>query len=214
MTKVLYVNASPSGDKSVCTQAANVFLEALDSSVEVDRINLFEVNLPDVTSEVASAKVKFVMGSEPTEEERRQWSEIERLVGVFLSADHYLFAVPMWNYSIPYKFKQYIDLVTYPGLTFTRGENGLEGLAAGPVSVIYSRGGNYAPKDGQPDPFDFQSPYMRAWFSLVGLGPANEILVQNTMLGPDAIAESLGDVSEELASIARALCSGIQGAAI
>ena len=110
--------------------------------------------------------------------------------------------VPMWNFSVPYRLKQYIDLITHPGLTFTREADGIRGLASGPATVIYARGGDYSPKDGKPDPFDFQSPYLSAWLGLVGLGPVDEVLVQTTMAGPDALANAVQGVKDQLMSLA------------
>ena len=151
---------------------------------------------------MAAAKQKAFMGMELTEEEARQWAVIVDLVDEFKSADHYLMAVPMWNFNVPYRFKQYIDLLTHPGLTFTRDENGPRGLVSGGATLIYSRGGDYSPKDGRPDPFDFQSPYLKAWLRLIGLGPVDEIFVQRTMAGPDGVAQSVAGATAQLESLA------------
>ena len=205
MTELLYLNASPRGDAAASIQAAELFLAALPDDVSVVRIDLFDHGLPEFTAQLASAKQKFMMGVDLDEEEARQWAQITQLVEQFVGADSYLFGVPMWNFSLPYKLKQYIDLVTHPGLTFARDENGMRGLAEGTGTVIYSRGGSYSPKDGQPDPFDFQSPYLKAWLGMVGVGPVNEVLVQTTMAGPDAQVQSLQGAQAQLESLARGL---------
>ena len=36
----------------------------------------------------------------------------------FDAADRYLFSVPMWNAGVPYILKQFIDVVSQPGLVF------------------------------------------------------------------------------------------------
>lgn len=205
MTNLLYINASPRGEVSAANQASLIFTNALTNSVKVDRLDLFEAQLPEVTLEITAAKMKFAMGLDLDDEEARQWSAITNLVSQFLEADSYLFAIPMWNFSIPYKLKQYIDLITHPGLTFTSDENGPKGLASGPATLIYSRGGDYSPKDGKPDPFDFQSPYMKAWTRLVGLNPVSEVLVQRTMAGPDALTETLDAQRSKLIALANGL---------
>lgn len=205
MTNLLYINASPRGEISAANQASLMFTDALADSVQVDRLDLFEAQLPEVTLEITAAKMKFAMGLDLDEEEARQWSAITRLVSQFVEADSYLFAIPMWNFSIPYKLKQYIDLITHPGLTFTSDENGPKGLASGPATLIYSRGGDYSPKEGKPDPFDFQSPYMNAWTRLVGLDPVSEVLVQKTMAGPDALKETLEAQRSTLVGLAAGL---------
>lgn len=204
MTKVLYINASPRSD-SVSNQAAELFLEALSDSCEATRIDLFKADLPEVTEEVTSAKVKFIMGMDLTDEEQAQWSVILEMVEQLRAADHYLLAVPMWNFSIPYKLKHYIDLVNHPNLTFGRDENGPHGLVAGTGTVLYARGGDYAPKDGKPDPLDFQSTYLKAWLTSIGVAPVEEILLQNTMFGPDAVSGALDAVKDQLQSIASGL---------
>ena len=201
MSRLLYISASPRGGASASIQAADFFLEALPSEVEVERLDLFAADLPEYTPALASAKQKMGVGLD--DEEAAQWPQVKELVAQFVAADRYLFAIPMWNFSVPYKFKQYIDLVTHPGLTFTRDEQGIRGLASGPATVIYSRGGDYSAKDGQPDPFDFQSPYMNGWFTLVGLGPVEEVLVQRTMAGPDALAAAVDGARERLESLAQ-----------
>lgn len=205
MTNLLYINASPRGDLSAANQAASIFTDALPDSVKVNRLNLFEASLPEITLEITAAKMKFAMGLDLGEEEAEQWTAITNLVSQFVEADSYLFCVPMWNFSIPYKLKQYIDLITHPGLTFTRDENGPRGIASGPATLIYSRGGDYSPKDGKPDPFDFQSPYMNAWTRLVGLEPISEILVQKTMAGPDALSMTIEAQKSQLAALAKGL---------
>ena len=198
MTQVLYLNASPRGAVSAGTQAAEVFLKALDDSIEVNQINLFERELPDVTLEVTSAKMKNVFAMDLEDEEARQWRAITEVVNEFLAADHYLFAIPMWNFGVPYKLKHYINTINHPGLTFTIDENGHRGLVSGSATVIYVRGGDYSPKDGQPDALDFQSTYVKAWLTSVGITDINEILIQNTIGGQPAIDIAIDLAADDL----------------
>ena len=208
MSKLLYISASPRGEFSASIQAARIFLDALPEGVSVERIDLWERELPEVTLEITAAKMKAFAGMPLTPEEARQWAAIVNLVDEFKAADHYLMAVPMWNFNVPYRFKQYIDLLTHPGLTFTRDENGPLGLVSGGVTLVYSRGGDYSPRDGKPDPFDFQSPYLQAWLRLIGLGPVDEVYVQRTMAGPDGVAGSVAGATAELQALAAGLVPG------
>jgi FMN-dependent NADH-azoreductase len=208
MTTLLYINASPRGDAAASTQAAAKFRAALPADIRVEQMDLFDAGLPEFSAALASAKQKFLMGQELNAAEQQEWQMVTQLVEQFVSADYYLFGVPMWNFNVPYKLKQYIDLITHPGLTFTRDEQGIRGLASGATTVIYSRGGDYSPKDGAPDPYDFQSPYLKAWLGLVGLGPVTEVLVQSTMAGPDALASAVQSAAAQLATAARQLGDG------
>jgi len=204
MTQLLYINVSPRNSAAASSQAADVFLRALPKGVHVSTLELFSTDLPEVTENVVNAKFKFAMGENLTDAEAAEWRSIRDLVDQFIAADAYLFAVPMWNFSIPYRMKHYIDLITHPGLTFARDDDGIRGLASGSATVIYSRGGDYSPKNGQPDPFDFQSPYFKTWLGLVGVGPVAEVLVQNTATGPDAQTAAVEAAREQLESLAAA----------
>ncbi len=205
MTKILHISASPRGELAASAQAAQVFLGALPPSAKVERIDLCQRDLPEVTLEITAAKQKAFAGREFTAEEARQWAAVVDLVNEFQAADHYLMAVPMWNFNVPYRFKQYIDLITHPGLTFTRDQHGPRGLMSGSATLIYSRGGDYSPKDGKPDPFDFQSPYLQAWLRMIGIGPVEEVFVQRTMAGPDGVAQSVARAAAQLRALAAAL---------
>ncbi len=205
MSRLLYLNASPRGPMSAAAQAADVVLGALNPTVEVDRIDLFDAELPDVTLEVTAAKIKNFMSMPLEDEEAKQWAEVTRLVDQFLSADYYLMGIPMWNFHIPYRLKHYIDAINHPGLTFTRDADGPRGLASGKALLVYARGGDYSPKDGQPDPLDFQSTYMKAWLASIGITDVQEILVQNTLMGPDAATSAVAGVEQELKAFAGSL---------
>ena len=203
MSVLLYIECSPRRTDSFSSQAAAVYLHALPKHVTVEHLDLFDGNLPEFDAAAAAAKYKAMLGQALNPGEESAWSAVVGLVEQFKAADHYLIAAPMWNFGIPYKLKQYIDLITHPGLTFNPRPDGMEGLAGGDAVVIYSRGGNYGPKDGQPDPYDHQSPYLQAWLGLVGVNPVVEVAVQGTMRPPVGAGSYLDPVRGRLEELAR-----------
>lgn len=89
------------------------------------------------------------------------------LVEELKAADTVLLGVPMYNFSIPSTLKAWLDWIMVPEL-FLDQETG-EGVLTGKQTVVVTaRGGSYAP--GTPrHSFDFQEPYLRAVFGMVGL---------------------------------------------
>ncbi|MFD1543209.1 FMN-dependent NADH-azoreductase [Nonomuraea guangzhouensis] len=86
------------------------------------------------------------------------WAATRPLVEQLLAADVLLLGVPMYNFTVPAALKAWIDRVTLPWLP-------LKGKSA---VVLSARGGGYGP--GTPrERFDFQEPYLRAYFSVLGL---------------------------------------------
>lgn len=110
--------------------------------------------------------VDTLIGSEA---ERREWSVTRPLIAELLEADTVLIGAPMYNYSVAASLKAWIDRVGFPG-ALTDPETG-DGLLRGTrVVVIGARGGAYGP--GTPrEGWDFQTPYLRAYFGEKGVAP-------------------------------------------
>ncbi|MXY05930.1 MAG: FMN-dependent NADH-azoreductase [Gammaproteobacteria bacterium] len=210
MSALLYIECSPRRADSFSSQAAAIYLDALPQGVTVEHLDLFTADLPEFDASAAAAKYKVMGGKPLNPDEESAWSAVVALVEQFKAADHYLIAAPMWNFGIPYKLKQYIDLITHPGLTFNPRPDGMEGLAGGDAVVIYSRGGNYGPKDGLTDPYDHQSPYLQSWLGLVGVSPVEEVAVQGTMRPPVGAENHLDPVRDHLEALAQRTGSDVR----
>jgi FMN-dependent NADH-azoreductase len=205
MSNILYLKASPRTGRSHSIALAEAFLAAYktrnpkDTVVELD---LFETVLPEIDGLTVQGRYNIMHGRDDTPEERQAWKRVEQLVEEFKSADKYVFAVPMWNFSIPYRLKHFIDVVTQPGYTFKVGDNGYEGLLTDRKAMItYASGGVYSP--GTPtEPFNFQSPYMDLWLGFIGITDVVSVAASG-MLGPDRDAskikalERVRDIAED-----------------
>jgi FMN-dependent NADH-azoreductase len=179
MSTVLYIKGSPRNDRSHSRAVARAFLAALRAArpeVQVEERNVFEMDLPSFDGLTIQGKYNIMHGRAFTPQEQDAWSSVEALIEDFKSADAYVFAVPMWNFSLPYRLKQYMDVVTQPGYAFTTGPEGYKGLLAGKKAfVCYSSGGMF-PDDGNPvETWNFQSSYLRTWFSFIGITDVHEV---------------------------------------
>ncbi len=104
-------------------------------------------------------------------DEQRQWALTLPLISQLLAADTLLIGTPMYNLSIPAALKAWIDRVTFPGV-YTDPATGDRLLSRTRVVVAAARGGGYGP--GTPmEPYDFQIPYLRAYFGRLGVAGAN-----------------------------------------
>lgn len=187
MANLLYVKASPMGDLSYSTAVADAFADAYSQAHPQDQItnlDLFYEDLPAFDFEAASAKYKIMHGKPHTEREKQVWDRIVGVIDEFKSADKYLFAVPMWNFSIPYRLKQYIDVIVQPTHTFTMTPEGAyQGLVTGkPVLTIYARGGRYDAASGTEE-FDLQRKYFETVLRFIGLTDIRSVIVEPTLAG-------------------------------
>ena len=161
MSKLLYIQASPRAQRSHSIAVADSFIEVykrkhLDD--EIVTFNVFDAPIPNFDGLAVQAKYTILHGQSHSKEEQHIWKDIEEVIEQFTSADKYVLAVPMWNFGIPYRLKQYIDLLVQPGYTFSYSEDkGYEGLIVGkPLLVVYARGGEYA-AGSETEAFDLQT---------------------------------------------------------
>jgi FMN-dependent NADH-azoreductase len=109
----------------------------------------------------------------------------------------------MWNFSIPYALKHYIDVITQPGFTFSFSpEEGAKGLVTGkPATVIYSRGIDYSPGSAFAD-MDFQKPYLESWLSFIGFTEIHSLILEPTLQDADGLAKLKTAVTEKAEALA------------
>ncbi len=137
--------------------------------MSVEEINLFDENLPVFNSANVETKHKMMTGQSLDQPHQDAWTSVEYMAERFLSADMYVITSPMWNLSIPYPLKHYIDVIIQPGYLFRYDCGQVVPLAVGKKMVcITSRGGDYS-ENSPCHAYDFQEPYLRAIFGFVGI---------------------------------------------
>jgi FMN-dependent NADH-azoreductase len=188
MKKILYIESSPRKDRSHSINVTKKYLEKLKSSNEVDikKIDLWDYELPEFDGDLLNAKYTAISGTESTPEEDNAWAKVIDIFNEFQDADQYIFSVPMWNFSIPYKLKHYIDIVTQPGLSWSYSqENGYSGLMTGKeATIIYASGDGYGDGTGF-ESYDFQKPYMNLWLTFIGFEKIESLIADRTLFEPE-----------------------------
>lgn len=107
--------------------------------------------------------------SQWTAAHRQALSPSDALVAELSAADLVVIGAPMYNFSIPFPLKAWIDQIVRSGKTFSFGPEGAKGLLADKkVVVITSRAGAYGPGT-TAQKTDFQEPYLRFILGFIGL---------------------------------------------
>jgi len=166
--------------------------------------NVFEASIPNFDGLVVQAKYAILHGKSHSIEELQAWREVEKVIEQFKSADKYVLALPMWNFSIPYRLKQYIDILVQPGYTFSYSEDaGYQGLVVGkPMLVVYARGGEY-PAGSETEAFDLQKKYIELIFGFMGFENIRSLVVEPTLQGgPEVAAEKRRQAVDKAKEIA------------
>jgi FMN-dependent NADH-azoreductase len=187
MSTLLYIQSSPREQRSKSIMVADAFVETYKQKHPDDKIvtlNIFKEKLLAFDGLPVQAKYTILHGQKHSKEELQAWKKVEKIIEQFKSADKYVLAVPMWNFGIPYRLKQYIDILVQPGYTFSYSpETGYKGLVIGkPIVTVYTRGGEY-PTGSQGEALDLQTKYLQLILGFIGFTNIRSVIVEPTLQG-------------------------------
>jgi FMN-dependent NADH-azoreductase len=194
MSRILYVKASPRTGRSHSLAVAEAFLETYRQrhpQDEIETLDLFAADLPAFDGLLVNAKYNILHNRPHPPEEAAAWRQVEALIRQFIAADKYVLATPMWNFSIPYRLKQYLDIIVQPTYTFAYApETGYRGLVTGrPIFLACARGGAY-PAGTPAAGFDLQTRYLELILQFIGFTDLRQVIIEPTLeQGPEVAQE-------------------------
>lgn len=199
MSSILHLDASPRGERSISRQLSHEFVDRwrqIHPTTSIIYRDLGHQPPPHVTE--AWVVGAFTPPENHPEDAQAAMRLSDALIDEFLSANRYVFGVPMHNFSVPSTFKAYVDQIVRVGRTFTAD---WQGLATGKkLLVITSRGGNYAA--GSPtQAFDLQEPWIRTIFGFIGIRDITFVHAQGMNMGDDARQAGLKCAHDEIAKL-------------
>ena len=172
MPKLFHLNCSPRAD-SESAAGARVFVDGFRKARpdwDIDVMNLWRDHLPEFEGYVLEAKYSRMAGRAFTDSQRDAFAVAERIAMRFSLADRVLISTPMWNFSIPYKLKQWFDVIVQPGLTFrfdpAQGYQPL--LRDRPTIVIVASGSDFITGMNRGRT-DMATPYLRETLRFIGV---------------------------------------------
>jgi FMN-dependent NADH-azoreductase len=190
MPTLLHIESSPRKTRSASLDVARAYLNGYrDAHPDhpIDVLDLWAIELPEFDGDALDAKYADLSGTPLSEDQQQAWAGIRHLAQRLHDADTLLFSVPLWNFSIPYKLKHFIDVVSQRNILFSFDERGLQGLLKDKKAVvIYARGLDYSIDSSTPaHSFDFQRPFMEVWLRSVGVTDVESVVVEKTLFGPE-----------------------------
>jgi FMN-dependent NADH-azoreductase len=192
MRKLLYVNSSPRGERSESRTIAETFLQSYREErpgAVIDSLDLWSERLPVYGGAGVEAKMEIFAGRTPSGDAEEAWNAVRALFERFNDAEDYLFTVPMWNHSVPWVLKHFIDAISQPGMVFGFDPvYGYSGLLQDKRAVVVYTSGVYS--NGVPLAFgqDFHRRYFNDWLRWAGVDDVTEITFQPTIVNSDADA--------------------------
>ncbi len=192
MSRLLHVSASPRGAHSQSLALATTFLDTyreLNPLDTVDTFDLWDGTLPEFGPAAAGAKMTIFGGGTPEGAEADAWNGARATFERFDAADKYVFSVPMWNAGVPYVLKQFIDVVSQPGMLFGFDPvAGYTGLLRGKKAALLLTSAVYGPDRPASFGSDFQSPFLVDWLQWAGVRDVEVVQFRPDLATEDAAA--------------------------
>ena len=190
MTTLLHLSASPRGEASESIAIAGTFLETFQAEhpeVSVQTWDLWDGSLPEFGPNGAGAKMRVFAGEQPAGAQEEAWQRARLAFERFDAADLYLFSVPMWNAGVPYILKQFIDVISQPGMVFGFDpEAGYTGLLEGKSAAVIYTSAVYGVGRGPAFGSDFQQPYFDDWLRWAGVDDVTSVTFRPNLATADA----------------------------
>ena len=206
MPKLFHLRCSPraASESSAGAQAFVARFREARPNWDIDVMDIWRETLPEFNGEALEAKYARQSGREFSDTQRTAFAELERMAMRFALADRVLISTPMWNFGIPYRLKQWFDLIVQPGLTFrfdpAHGYFPL--LKNRPTIVILASGSDFVTGMDRGR-IDMATPYLREALRFIGVSDVRFALIGPTA-GPAESARSAREAAHrhlvELAS--------------
>ncbi|CAI8955991.1 FMN-dependent NADH:quinone oxidoreductase 3 [Pseudomonas sp. IT-P100] len=212
MTTLLHIECSPRKQRSASLEVARRFISRYQEHIpntEILTLDLWNMALPEFDDLAMEAKYAGLNGTALTPAQQQAWNTLKELAAHLHRADVLVMSIPLWNFSIPYKLKHFIDLVSQKDILFSFDpERGLEGMLHNKTAVVaYARGLDFSAQSITPaERFDFQKPYVEAWLQFIGVTDVHSVIVEKTILGEDVDRGAREAATRQARKLADEIC--------
>ncbi len=187
MSTLLQINASLAGAEGQSSRLAHRFVadwQARHPGGHVIMRDLASDPVPHLTAERFHAFL-----SQPdagTDQQRAVREYSDALIAELKAADTIVFAVPMYNFSVPSTLRAYFDHIARAGVTFRYTSAGAEGLLKGKKAYVFiTRGGIYN------DVADTQTPYLKQFLGFIGITDLTFVYAEGLAMGEETAQKSI-----------------------
>jgi FMN-dependent NADH-azoreductase/putative NADH-flavin reductase len=192
MSHVLLITSSPRGADSLSTRFATEIAEGIQARLNgpFTARDLAANPPPHIAPAYIHGRVTPPEARTP--EQAAAVGFAQELVDELKTADVIVLGSGMINFGLPSQLKAWFDHITWPGVTFSYGDAGLQGLLTGKkVYLVTAAGGVFS--EGAYAPFDFQTNYLLHLLGFIGLTDVEAVRIEGTAFGPDAVKTAIAN---------------------
>ena len=189
-TLIINAHPDPQNKTAYCT---NRLVDCLTEKLpDATVLNLYNEDIPELTAETLPLYGSvYDEKSSLSKREQQILARRAELIEQFKAADRLIIAMPMHNFSVTSRLKDYLDNIIMGGQTFQFSENGPQGLMGGHKALLVQSSGSVY-STGPLAPWEQSYPFLRIVFGMLGFDSTDIVRAEGTTnpgIGPDAAVE-------------------------
>lgn len=210
MKKLLVINSSPREIRSHSRKLIDVFVECWQEHAAESAItfrDLAKSNIPHITENwIAGA---FKPEIERTEEEIEALKISAELISELKEADIIVIGAPMHNWSITSSLKAYIDQVLRVNETWKLNPDNYQNPYIGLLEnkslfLLLSRGVQGYEKGEYNEHMNFQTPYLKTVFNIIGITDIHEVAINGEAFRSESYRQSMESSGSKINDLIKA----------
>ena len=206
MTKTLIVNAHPDFRNAAhySVQLEQAFLQLFQTRFHndtVDVLNLYDTVIPQATvPELLGIWEKQAQHVNLSIEEQRLFAINQQLLQQFKAHHRIVIAMPLHNFNVPARLKDYIDNILVARETFRYTENGSVGLMTDNYRVmLLQASGSIYTRNDRYTPMEFSRLYLDKMFTeIMGFDRFEIVRAQGLQTNGVAVSQALKQAKMDL----------------
>ena len=209
MSKVLYIKGHPLQESaSNSLTVGRIFKDEykkVNPQDEIKELDLYKEYIPLIDEDIFAAWGSLAAGADfnsLTEEQKKKLVRFNELTDEFLEYDKYVFATPVWNFSVPPIVKAYIDTICVAGKTFRYTEAGPVGLLGG-KKLLHIQASGSVFSEGPAAAFEHGASYIKAVAGFIGINDAETFYVEGHNQYPDRKDEIIEKAKRDIVEVAK-----------
>ena len=189
-TLIINAHPDPQNKTAYCT---NRLVDCLTKKLpDASVLNLYNEDIPELTAETLPLYGSvYDEKSSLSKREQQILARRAELIEQFKAADRLIIAMPMHNFTVTSRLKDYLDNIIMGGQTFQFSENGPQGLMGGHKALLVQSSGSVY-STGPLAPWEQSYPFLRTVFGMLGFDSTDNVRAEGTTnpgIGPDAAVE-------------------------
>ena len=206
MTKTLIINAHPDFRNAAhySVQLEQTFLQLFQTrfpNYTVDVLNLYDTVIPQATvPELLGIWEKQAQHVNLSIEEQRLFAIKQQLLQQFKAHHRIVIAMPLHNFNVPARLKDYIDNILVARETFRYTENGSVGLMTDNYRVmLLQASGSIYTRNDRYTPMEFSRLYLDKMFTeIMGFDRFEIVRAQGLQTNGVAVSQALKQAKMDL----------------